>query len=407
MDSDGNKTDNYSIMQENIIPEIDINLPKSDGKERTDSQIWYNKNQNISVKLQDMESGIRYVKIIVNDVEIKEDVNGKKIIDIETSKKLNKNETSLIYNFTTDYIRDKVGEAKDGNYKIKIEISDNAGNIQVNNKKEFNIDETSKVNNNTYVRMMKTDVLAYIENSTPGTDGKIGTGWYSIEDEDGPLSKRPDNFEDLNIAVLTKDNSKTSITLNSNDGDITNTGVKCSTKEEVYGAGVYRYVLSKDYFKDHYQEDTDATFYLTVNNNDSRIELGQIHIDNIAPECELPSYFHNWGWMKGSGDKSIKITNISEKIDVYSSFVYVDGEKVDYNYDSSENSLEFPIEDGSHSIGISLVDYAGNEYNIPEISHLGVGNFRLYLGIGATILLVAGCSGIIVFRRKRKVRNLE
>lgn len=265
----------------------------------------------------------------------------------------------------------------------------------------------SKVNNNTYVRMMKTDVLAYIENSTPGTDGKIGTGWYSIEDEDGPLSKRPDNFEDLNIAVLTKDNSKTSITLNSNDGDITNTGVKCSTKEEVYGAGVYRYVLSKDYFKDHYQEDTDATFYLTVNNNDSRIELGQIHIDNIAPECELPSYFHNWGWMKGSGDKSIKITNISEKIDVYSSFVYVDGEKVDYNYDSSENSLEFPIEDGSHSIGISLVDYAGNEYNIPEISHLGVGNFRLYLGIGATILLVAGCSGIIVFRRKRKVRNLE
>ncbi len=111
--------------------------------------------------------------------------------------------------------------------------------------------------------------------------------------------------------------------------------------------------------------------------------------------------------MKGSGDKSIKITNISEKIDVYSSFVYVDGEKVDYNYDSSENSLEFPIEDGSHSIGISLVDYAGNEYNIPEISHLGVGNFRLYLGIGATILLVAGCSGIIVFRRKRKVRNLE
>lgn len=991
MDSDVNKTDNYFIMQENIIPEIDINLPKSDGKERTDSQIWYNKNQNISVKLQDMQSGIKYVKIIVNDVEIKEDVNGKKIIDIETSKKLNKNETSLIYNFTTDYIIDKVGEAKDGNYKIKIEISDNAGNIQVNNKKEFNIDETkpnvdkvsfskksaddilstdefvtglkygfyfnstfylkidtsdekpssgldridyklvsynnckkektdektaviingvaridvpkdfkgqicikavdmvgnvskevstlgyvedenspeieisplkdtkykdnngnnlyaknvsvyvtirdtksgiktleyymdaennkvekktislanegykegdklengwvitkmdknlvvevkqkfvfesddndieahfkaadragnvtkncktqkfsidktkpiirvdfadgvksnpkyyngskkaimtitveernfdeklidfvvddsynnnsitpkfvkekgkysyvatldypegdysvhisgkdivgheaivfengqkkgqesyatdfivdttnpsistnfssfnsteskkgnyfnkkktatitvtehnfdselmnlnvwekqsgqgqnlngtekysyaaysgkgwddngdvhsielqferdgiykveikpsdlsenegetdstvvfeidttapevllingesvdkkrtntvevydesrkedslptveyydanfdyikyeivkyvpeysegkklskvepisvkksidkkefkldefekdgiyavemvaydkagnaSKVNNNTYVRMMKTDVLAYIENSTPGTDGKIGTGWYSIEDEDGPLSKRPDNFEDLNIAVLTKDNSKTSITLNSNDGDVTNTGVEYSTKEEVYGAGVYRYVLSKDYFKDHYQEDTDATFYLTVNNNDSRIELGQIHIDNIAPECELPSYFHSWGWMKGSGDKSIKITNISEKIDVYSSFVYVDGEKVDYNYDSSENSLEFPIEDGSHSIGISLVDYAGNEYNIPEISHLGVGNFRLYLGIGATILLVAGCSSIIVFRRRRKVRNL-
>lgn len=991
-DDNGNSTDNYFIMQENIIPEIDINLPTSDGSERTDNQIWYNKNKDISVKLQDMQSGIRYAKIFVNDVEIKEDVNGKKIIDVETSKSLNKNETSLTYNFTTDYIVDKVGESEDGNYKIKVEISDNAGNIQVNNKKEFNIDKTnpnvkkvtfskksaddiistedfvtglkygfyfnstfylkvdifdekpssglncieyklvsynngkkenidekrvviingiaridvpkdfkgqilikaidmvgntskevttlgyiedesspeidisplkdtkykdnngnnlysknvavnvsirdtksgirtleyyveaenhkiekkvvrlandgykegdklengwiitkmdknlvvevkqkfvfesddnnivayfkasdragnttkykktkkfsidktnpiirvdftsgvksnpkyyngtkkaimtitveernfdeklidfvvsdsyksnsitpkfvkekgkytyvatidypegdysvqitgkdivkhkaqvftngqkkgqksyradfivdttkpsistnfssfsnskskngnyfnkkktaiitvrehnfdpelmnlnvwekapgqgqnlrgteknsyavysgkgwdsnedthsielqferdgiykveikpsdlaenngdtdstvvfeidttapevlmingesvdqkntntidvygeerednsiptveyydanfdcikyemvkyipeyseekelskispisvkktiykkefklddfdkdgiyavemtaydkagnsSKVNKNTYVRMKKTDVLAYIEDSHPGVNGEIGTGWYSIEDEDGPLSKRPDNFEDLNIAVLTKSDSKISITLNSNDGDITDTGVECSTKDKVYGAGVYRYVLSKDYFKDHYQEDTDATFYLTVNDKDSRIELGQIHIDNIAPECKVPSYFHNWGWIKGTGEKAIEITDISEKIDINSSCVYIDGKKVDYKYDSSENKLEFPIEDGSHSIGISLVDFAGNEYNIPEISHLGVGNFRLYLGIGITILLLVGASSIIVFRRKKKVRNLE
>lgn len=283
---------------------------------------------------------------------------------------------------------------KDGIYAVEMVAYDKAGNV-------------SKVNKNTYVRMMNTDVLAYIEDSCPGTEGKTGTGWYSIEDEDGPLSKRPDNFEDLNIAVLTKNDSKTSITLNSNDGEIIDTGVECSAKEEVYGAGVYRYVLSKDYFKDHYQEDTDATFYLTVNNNDDRIELGQIHIDNIAPECKLPSYFHNWGWIKGTGDKAVKITNISEKIDINSSFVYIDGEKVDYSYDSSKNSLEFPIKDGSHSVGISLVDYAGNAYDVPEISHLGVGNFRLYLGVGTAVLLLAGCFGSIIFRRKRKVRNLE
>ena len=77
----------------------------------------------------------------------------------------------------------------------------------------------SKVNKNTYVRMVKSDVLAYIENSHPGVNGKIGKGWYSIEDEDGPLSKRPDNFENLNIAVITRKDSNISITLNSNDGD--------------------------------------------------------------------------------------------------------------------------------------------------------------------------------------------
>lgn len=283
---------------------------------------------------------------------------------------------------------------KDGIYAVEMTAYDRAGNA-------------SKVNKNTYVRMKKTDVLAYIEDSHPGVNGEIGTGWYSIEDEDGPLSKRPDNFEDLNIAVLTKSDSKISITLNSNDGDITDTGVECSTKDEGYGAGVYRYVLSKDYFKDHYQEDTDATFYLTVNDKDSRIELGQIHIDNIAPECKVPSYFHNWGWIQGADEKTIEITDISEKIDINSSCVYIDGKKVDYKYASSENKLEFPIEDGSHSIGISLVDYAGNEYNISEISHLGVGNFRLYLGMGITILFLAGASSMIVFRRKKKVRNLE
>lgn len=283
---------------------------------------------------------------------------------------------------------------EDGIYAVQMTAYDKAGNA-------------SKVNKNTYVRMVKSDVLAYIEDSHPGVNGKIGKGWYSIEDEDGPLSKRPDNFENLNIAVITRKDSNISITLNSNDGDSIDTGIECSNKEEVYGAGVYRYVLSKDYFKDHYQEDTDATFYLTVNDSDKKIELGQIHIDNIAPECDLPPYFHNWGWMKGTGEKKIEITNISEKIDTSASTVYIDGEKVKYSYDSNKNKITFSIENGSHSVGISLVDYAGNKYNVPEISHLGVGNFRLYLGIGMSIVILAGVSMLIILKRKRKVENLE
>ena len=51
--------------------------------------------------------------------------------------------------------------------------------------------------------------------------------------------------------------------------------------------------------------------------------------------------------------------------------------------------------------------YAGNKYNVPEISHLGVGNFRLYLGIGMSIVILAGVSMLIILKRKRKVENLE
>ena len=286
------------------------------------------------------------------------------------------------------------GFDKDGIYAVEMIAYDKAGNA-------------SKLNKNTYVRMVDKDVLAYIENSHPGNSGEIGTGWYSIEDEDGPLSKRPDNFEDLDITVLAKNDANISITLNSNDGDVTDTGVECSSKEEVYGAGAYRYVLSKNYFKDHYQEDTDATFYLTVNDSDDRIELGQIHIDNIAPECELPSYFHNWGWIRGNDAKSIEISDISEKIDINKSCVYVDGKKVDYTYRSDENKLVFPIEDGNHRVGISIVDFAGNELNVPEISHLEVGNTRVYFGIGALVLLIAGSFGLIVFRRRKRAGIIE
>ena len=41
----------------------------------------------------------------------------------------------------------------------------------------------SVLNENTYTRMVNTDVLAYIENS----DSKNKTGWYSFEDENDAI----------------------------------------------------------------------------------------------------------------------------------------------------------------------------------------------------------------------------
>ena len=87
------------------------------GSERTDDQLWYNKNKNISIDLEDKQSGIRYVKIFVNGVEIVKDINGNKIVDTKYSKSSLKNITSLTYNFTTDYLIKEVGKTEDGKYK--------------------------------------------------------------------------------------------------------------------------------------------------------------------------------------------------------------------------------------------------------------------------------------------------
>lgn len=68
----------------------------------------------------------------------------------------------------------------------------------------------SVLNSNTYMRIVDSDVLAYISNSNAAEK----TGWYSFQYENGePISKRPDNFSDIDIVVLAKTNSQTDIVL--------------------------------------------------------------------------------------------------------------------------------------------------------------------------------------------------
>ena len=279
---------------------------------------------------------------------------------------------------------------KDGVYSIDVVAVDKAGNRSV-------------VVQDTYMRMINTDVLAYIEDSHPAIEGNKGTGWYSIEDEDGPLSKRPDTFDDLKIAVFTKATAQAMVTLNSNDGDNIDVETQQTENGVAHGVNLCRYTVSGSFFKDTFREDTDAEYYLTVSTLGESIELGEIHIDNIAPQCKLPGYFHDWGWMRGENPEPITITDINEKIDTDLSKVYVDGKVVDSAYDSKANTLSFDISKGNHSVGISLVDTAGNAYDIPEITNLYVGNLRLYVGIG--IIIVGSISVLIVFRKRKKAKK--
>ena len=69
----------------------------------------------------------------------------------------------------------------------------------------------------------QTDVLAYIPNSSIVRK----SGWYSFQYENGdPISKRPDNFSDIEIVVFSEKDSDVKIVLRDYNGDEKVTNLK-------------------------------------------------------------------------------------------------------------------------------------------------------------------------------------
>ena len=276
--------------------------------------------------------------------------------------------------------------SKDGVYALELIAVDKAGNESV-------------LNSNTYMRIVDSDVLAYISNSN--ADKK--TGWYSFQYENGdPISKRPDNFSDIDIVILAKNDSKIDIVLRDYNGDEKNTDLPAEIDSSMYGVSVYRYTLKSDYFKDNFQDDTDAELYLSVKNENGRIDLGKMHIDNIPPSCTLPSDLKSWNWYFGEDSRTITITNISELLDETKCKVYDNGKEIDFIYSETDGSLSFTLNCGWHNVGITLEDVAGNTYNIQEVDNIHIGYFWLWIIIIASVVFVEIIILIVYFVRKRR-----
>lgn len=280
---------------------------------------------------------------------------------------------------------------KDGIYSVKLKAYDKAGNV-------------SEVNDNTYIRMIRSDVLAYIEKSIP----EKNSGWYSFAemDQDGnahAISKQPDSFSDLSIVVLSKKKEPSRILLvNKASNAETDTGITDDPEalfdDTMFDAGAYRYVLPGSYFAEHFTADADTGLYLRVENAGKTLDLGEIYIDNTDPECKIvQKNFKNWGFLKGSGSRTLQFEGLSETLDTERTVAYIDdrtvhiGENTGFRYDAGQNLLTLDLEPGSHSVGIKLVDRAGNEIGIPEVQHLAVGMQGLWqnYGLFAVILLLA------------------
>lgn len=276
--------------------------------------------------------------------------------------------------------------SKDGVYALELIAVDKAGNESV-------------LNSNTYMRIVDSDVLAYISNSNAAEK----TGWYSFQYENGePISKRPDNFSDIDIVVLAKTNSQTDIVLRDYNGEEKNTDLQAQTDNSMYGVSVYRYTLKSDYFKENFQEDTDTELYLSVKNENGRIDLGKMHIDNIPPSCNIPNDLKSWHWYYGNESRTITVTNISELLDETRCKVYDNGKAIDFTYSAAEGSLSFTLNGGWHNVGITLEDVAGNTYSVQEVDNIHIGYFWLWIIIIASVLFIGITITIVYFVRKKR-----
>ena len=275
---------------------------------------------------------------------------------------------------------------KDGVYELKLVAVDKAGN-------------ESPMCINTYARMVEQDVLAYVMDSNI----ERKTGLYSFMDENGDaISKRPDNFKDIKILVMAKEDTSVDVVLRDSEGNIINTHAQSTIDNSIYGMKSYNFTLKADYFQDNFQDDTDTQLQLTVMNEDKRIDLGKIHIDNIEPSCDIPADLRSWKWYCGEGNRTITISNISELIDESQAKVFDNGKEIPFQYSSDNNTLEFTLEKGWHNVGIILKDMAGNTLNIPEKTNIYIGFFWLWVIIASSITLIGMTITTVILVRRRK-----
>ncbi len=278
---------------------------------------------------------------------------------------------------------------QDGVYALEAAAVDIAGNESV-------------VNTNTYARLVEQDVLAYILDSNVQNK----TGLYSFQDEKGtPISMRPDSFSDLEIFALAKKDTPVEVVLRDANAEEIPVNTQVKTDDSIYGFTIYNFVLPSDFFKDTFSTDMDADLHLTVKNEDKRIDLGKLHIDNVAPTCTLPDGFDSWHWYVGNETRTLTISNIDELLDEEKCRVYDNGKEKEFIYSRDDNTLTFTLEKGWHSVGISLCDMAGNENNIPERVNLYVGYFWMGM-IGAGTGVCGGTALLVGIRLKMKRKRM-
>ncbi|MBQ5565772.1 MAG: hypothetical protein IIT42_02875, partial [Clostridia bacterium] len=291
---------------------------------------------------------------------------------------------------------------KDGVYALTYVAVDKAGN-------------KSKPVNDTYFKMINTDVLAYLYHSSK-TDG---TGYYSLMDDSGKaISKKATDFQDLDIFVIkkkTEDNKNKeqeeqvgNIMIRDDDNEYSPKDYIQPNEEKISETSVLtKNRLPSSYFSDTFKDDSlDKRMYLSVSIHDNAyLDLAALHIDNERPSATLPEHFVSWHNYMFTNEVTIELSNITETLNEELCKVYEcprgkERVEIPFTYSKENKTLSFVLDKGLHNIDITLADEAKNEWDINRVRYLRVGNFRLYLGIGITAL-IAGAVVMINLLKKR------
>lgn len=285
---------------------------------------------------------------------------------------------------------------KDGVYSLTYVAVDKAGN-------------KSEPINDTYFRMIKTDVLAYINNSSI----KDKTGYYSLMDEDGTaISKKASDFKDLSISVikLKGDKDVGVLTLRDDEQEYSPEGYTTVEDTKISETAIITETqLPASYFTETFRDDSlDTRMYLSVSiDKNSYLDLASIHIDNEPPTATKPEGFVNWHNYLFTKEVTISLTSISETLNADACKVYeyprdVERTEIPFEYDKEKKTLTFTLSEGLHNVDITLVDEAGNESNLDRVKNLRVGNFRLYLCVGIGVMLIGIIISIILWRKRKQ-----
>jgi hypothetical protein len=135
-------------------------------------------------------------------------------------------------------------------------------------------------------------------------------------------------------------------------------------------------------------------------------------IDNVKPFGEFESGFENGKGYYNVNEKQVQVSKLSDDIDEEATTVNVDGSNVDFTYAPDTKTISFTLNKSNayghpwsgHKIRATLVDTAGNEYSLAEVSNIYIGNwflrFWIIFIVGAAVVIGAGACIMLMRRRK-------
>ncbi len=282
---------------------------------------------------------------------------------------------------------------EDGIYEIRATAYDNAGNES--GEKMY-----------TYVVMRKTAMLAYIPKQNLKTFHNIG-------------KRAMDFFEGIQIFVYTaiadRFDLKIGETLLSNGDYI----IENKPDEQPFLNQIkeYKLVIPQMYIAKTFNEDSQVYDMPinVLNANGQILTLGQMVIDNVKPFGEFEA-----GMKEGKGyynvdSQTIKIIKLSDDIDPGKTEVLVNNEVTKFVYDAAGKTITITLDKSrayghpwaGHNIKVTLVDTAGNEHSLPEISNVYIGNwfyrYWSFFTVGGIVVVVGGLLWWKPWRKKEEV----